>query len=152
VSIRDVKRSGRALIVLLGTIAFVAAPAVAKAGPFVDFFTALRRSITHPQQKRNTTQSHKRTNDKAASTDGTNTHKANSSVNEPPNEHNVVAAKQAANSKEEKSELPYGTPVPGKKGFVTSPFAPDRGYVDVRGFPPGTEVKDPYTGKVFRTP
>lgn len=49
-------------------------------------------------------------------------------------------------------ELPYGTPVPGKPGFVTSPHSPNAGYVDVRGFPPGTEVKDPYSGKTFLVP
>lgn len=49
-------------------------------------------------------------------------------------------------------ELPYGTPVPGKQGFVTSPHAPYAGYVDVRGFPPNTEVKDPYSGKIFLVP
>ena len=48
--------------------------------------------------------------------------------------------------------LPYGSPVPNKPGFITSPYAPERGYVDVRGFPPGTEVRCPYTSRAFRVP
>jgi hypothetical protein len=46
----------------------------------------------------------------------------------------------------------YGKPVPGKPGYVTSPYAPYSGYVDVRNIPPGTEVKDPYTQKTFLVP
>ena len=46
---------------------------------------------------------------------------------------------------------PYASPVPGKPGFVYSPF--DKKFViDVRGVAPGTEVNDPNTGKVFRVP
>lgn len=49
-------------------------------------------------------------------------------------------------------DIPYGIPVPNKAGFVTSPYAPNEGLVDVRGIHSGTEVKDPYTGKFFLTP
>ncbi len=52
----------------------------------------------------------------------------------------------------EPQSIKYGTPVAGKPGFVTSPHAPYAGYVDVRGFPPNTEVKDPYSGKIFLVP
>ena len=48
--------------------------------------------------------------------------------------------------------IPYAKPVPGKPGFVFSPYDQYKGYIDVRGFPPGTEVKDPYSGKSFLVP
>ena len=49
------------------------------------------------------------------------------------------------------SSLPYGKPVPGKPGFVSSPYDP-KFIIDVRGFPPGTLVNDPNTNKPFRVP
>jgi hypothetical protein len=40
----------------------------------------------------------------------------------------------------------------GKKGFVKSPYAEHAGLVDVQGFPAGTVVKCPFTGKNFIVP
>ncbi len=51
-----------------------------------------------------------------------------------------------------KENLPVGIVVEGKKGMVYSPYAQDQGQVDVEGFPSGTRVECPYTGKYFRVP
>ena len=53
---------------------------------------------------------------------------------------------------ESQTQFPYGKPVPGKPGYVYSPFDQNGGYVDVTGYSPGSKVKDPYTGKIFLVP
>ena len=50
------------------------------------------------------------------------------------------------------ASLPFGTPVIGEKGYVYSPYAPDKGKVDVKDIPSNTKVECPYTGKIFRVP
>ncbi len=69
-----------------------------------------------------------------------------------PTDESTAGAGGTAGAAPKSGGTDYGKAVPGKPGFVTSPYAPYQGYVDVRGFPPGTEVKDPYTGKVFLVP
>ncbi len=54
-------------------------------------------------------------------------------------------------NRETSSAVPYASPVPDKPGFVFSPHDP-KFLIDVRGFPPGTEVNDPNTGKLFKVP
>ena len=51
-----------------------------------------------------------------------------------------------------KGDMPYGIPVPGRKGIVINPYWPEGNYVDISAFAPGTAVKDPYTGKIFLVP
>jgi hypothetical protein len=48
--------------------------------------------------------------------------------------------------------FPTAKSVPGKSGYVFSPFDAEGRYVDVSGFPPGTKVKDPWTDKIFIVP
>lgn len=48
----------------------------------------------------------------------------------------------------------YGTPVPGRRGFVYPPGVDTKpeNMVDVRDFQPGQKVRDPRTGKIFLVP
>ena len=46
----------------------------------------------------------------------------------------------------------YGIPIQGKPGFVRSPYAPSKGEIDIRRYPKGTQLKCPFTGKIFIAP
>ncbi len=50
------------------------------------------------------------------------------------------------------NQYPYAKPVPGKKGFVYSPFDEKQSEIDVRDYAPGTKVRDPYTNRIFLVP
>jgi hypothetical protein len=149
-----VKRPVRTIVVWLSIFALFATTKVAEAGPFEDFFRAVRRSIAHPHETprphRSSRSSHK--HNETPPSDASNSQTSGSPVPAPPGQPDVRVAKAVSGKKHGKTNLPYGTPVPGQSGLVTSPFAPDSGYVDVSGFPHGTKVKDPYTGKIFLTP
>ena len=56
---------------------------------------------------------------------------------------------------------PYGIPVPGKNGMIYSPYKPDAGFIDITTrnadgssavLPPGTKIKDPFSGKPILVP
>jgi hypothetical protein len=122
-------------------------------GPFERLFRALRHGLNEPQHRSSHRPKRKQTQESVnppRANDDADVRTGNGTVSKPPNEKNTRGASKATARKGE--DLPYGTPVPGKQGFVTSPFSPNSGYIDVRGFAPGTPVKDPYTGKVFLAP
>jgi len=64
----------------------------------------------------------------------------------------TIVSQPKAPTKQLPRDIPYATPVPGKPGYVTSPHAPYQGYVEVRGIATGTEVRCPYTQKLFVVP
>ena len=48
--------------------------------------------------------------------------------------------------------FPTAEAVPGKPGYVVSPFDTKGRYIDVSGYPSGSKAKDPWTDKIFIVP
>jgi hypothetical protein len=142
------------LILTLSISGFLMMSGVLEARSLGELLKALGNSIAHPQKKpppRSATHKDNKDNIKRSTMPEASA-TASSSPSATPTEPSVRAATAAPQAKGVKRDLPYGIPVPNKPGFVRSPFAPNGGYVDVRGFASGTEVKDPYTDKIFLTP
>ena len=62
------------------------------------------------------------------------------------------SATPRSSSSNSAAQFPVAKPVPGKPGYVFSPYDPNGGYVDVTGYQSGSKVKDPYSQKIFLVP
>jgi len=158
------------LLLLVIALLFLSRPFV-NAGPVGDFFKKVGQSMSkpfHPEpepeaqpQPQSTrpqpakTQPTRRSTSRAAPA-ASATPSAGAQPSQPPKKEEftgTVRRVSAADMEKAKAGLPYGIPVPGRQGMVTSPYTPDQGkYVDVTGFASGSIAKDPYTGKLFLVP
>ncbi len=62
------------------------------------------------------------------------------------------SATPRSSSSNSAAQFPVAKAVPGKPGYVFSPYDPNGGYVDVTGYQSGSKVKDPYSQKIFLVP
>ena len=124
----------------------------ANADPVGDFFKKLGQSISKAFQPQPSQHQTKKTRDLHAAEAGpTPLEQPSKSAKEEKVTRTVLPA-SAAPVEKATGDMPYGIPVPGQKGMVISPYSPDGNYIDVTAFAPGSAVKDPYTGKIFRVP
>ncbi len=157
----------KALFLLVIGLLFLSGPHV-NAGPVGDFFKKVGQSISKPLQREpepppqstrpqpaKTPHATRRPTSRAAPAAAA-TSPAVAQPSHPSKEEEFtgpVRRVSAADFEKAKAGLPYGIPVPGRKGMVTSPYTPDEEkYVDVTDFASGSVVRDPYTGKFFLVP
>ena len=141
-----------------------------KAGPVGDFFKKVGHSISKPLQREpqsqpepqsarpqpaNTPHATRRRPSRAAPAAEATSSAAEQPAHPPKEEEPTASVRNvsAADIEKAKAGLPYGVPVPGRKGMVSSPYLPEEArYIDVTDFKSGSVVKDPYTGKFFLVP
>jgi hypothetical protein len=141
---------------LISTLLMIPVATDVVANPVGDFFKKIGHSISHLGQSTPTPTPRK----KARKTDQSEKKPAQTpfeeSITPPatpvPTPVEIRVAAVAGPDPKGRRDVPYGVAVPNKPGFVTSPYAPTQGLVDVRAFPSSTEVLDPFTGKIFLTP
>jgi hypothetical protein len=132
----------------------------ANADPVGDFFKKIGQSISKAFQPQPAQQQTRKTRTSRRPTSReSNAPEATPSPPEEPSKPakeekpiSTVLPASTAPAAKAKGDMPYGIPVPGRKGMVTSPYLPEGNYIDVSAFAPGSAVKDPYTGKIFRVP
>lgn len=156
----------RLVAALVGVFVLFSTSNAVSANPIGDFFKRIGNSITHSNRKPPPKTTKKNAGKPAAGHTPTpltsasaspqssvaNSEPETTAAPPPTPTPMVVRVAGAVPANNIRRDVPYGVPVPGKAGFVSSPYAPNSGLVDVRGFASGTEVKDPYTGKIFLTP
>jgi hypothetical protein len=139
------------------------------AGPFGDFFKKVGQSISKPLQREpegqpapqstrppaKTSHTTRRPSSRAASSATATPSEGAQSSQATKEEESAAPVRRlsAAEMEKMKAALPYGVPVPGRKGMVSSPYLPEDGkYIDVTDLASGAIARDPYTGKFFRVP
>jgi hypothetical protein len=156
------------LLLVIGLL--VLSGSFVNAGPVGDFFKKVGHSISKPLQREPPAQTEppstrpqppktphatRRSTSRAASAAAATPHAAaqTSQPNKEEESARSVRSVSAADMEKAKADLPYGIPVPGRKGIVTSPYLPEEDkYIDVSGLASGSIAKDPYTGKFFLVP
>ena len=136
---------------------FLSEPCV-HADPLGDFFKKVGHSVSKAFQPRPTPSPGERMRpSKRGPSQESNVAQATPSILEQPSppaqkEKLPPVVLRASAAPQAKGDMPYGIPVPGQKGMVMSPYLPERNYIDVSAFTPGSAVRDPYTGKIFLVP
>jgi hypothetical protein len=153
-------RTLRRFALFLSILAFALGGPHVAANPIGDFFKKVGRSISHLRKSPTPTPSPRkgsagsRKDETVADKEETNQSPPSATpiVTPTPTPIEIRPATGAPSDRRRSRDLPYGVAVPNRPGLVTSPYAPNQGFVDVRAFPSSTEVMDPFTGKVFLTP